>query len=219
MKDNKQFSSLEIVKLSWDMFKKNSTFLLIVGVIVLLMFVILPSSLKQIYNKSDSYTAKAIVDIFIYFIQFMNVLIELGLVFVALRLVKKRQTQVSDLFLRQNLFLKYLAASTINIIMISLGFIFLVIPGIILGIKFMFFPYFIIEGSGIIESLQKSFHLTSGLELDLFVFNIIMLLIIIAGILLFFVGLIVAIPLVFIATALLYDKLRTKFDLSQSPLK
>ncbi|UMZ74414.1 DUF975 family protein [Natranaerofaba carboxydovora] len=82
------------------------------------------------------------------------------------------------------------------------------IPGILLAIKLFFFDYFIVDKDmGIIESLKASFRLTKGRLLKLIVFFLAVVLINFGGILLLGIGLLVTMPISFLATAHVYKKL------------
>jgi uncharacterized membrane protein len=80
---------------------------------------------------------------------------------------------------------------------IILGALVLLLPSIYFGIRFMFYQAFIVDdNAGIVGSLEKSWKITKGQELPLFLLGLSMLGIIIAGILVFGIGLFVALPLI-----------------------
>ena len=93
----------------------------------------------------------------------------------------------------------YLIADLLFSLLLIVGLICFIIPGIYLYLRFQFFAQFIVdENAGIIESLKKSWNLTEGHELSLF------LLILIIGVVLFLVGLLVAYPLVIMSQCYVY---------------
>jgi len=92
--------------------------------------------------------------------------------------------------------------------MTFLGTLLLIVPGIILGIKFMFFSYFIVDkNAGIIESLEKSAELTKGSKTNIFLLALLLWLINAAGALCLGIGLIITMPLSMTAVAYVYRKL------------
>jgi len=100
------------------------------------------------------------------------------------------------------------AASLLYGLMVFLGTLLLIVPGIILGIKFMFFSYFIVDkNAGIIESFEKSAALTSGSKTNIFLLALLLWLVNAAGALCLGVGLVVTIPLSMVAVAYVYRKL------------
>ena len=100
------------------------------------------------------------------------------------------------------------AASLLYGLMVFLGTLLLIVPGIILGIKFMFFSYFIVDkNAGIIESFEKSAALTSGSKTNIFLLALLLWLVNAAGALCLGAGLVVTIPLSMVAVAYVYRKL------------
>ena len=78
---------------------------------------------------------------------------------------------------------------------------------IYLFIKTDFFSFFIIDkNQGIWESVKSSFIKTNGLEFELFIIYMITILITILGVLLFFIGLLFAIPFTWLILTLVYTQ-------------
>jgi hypothetical protein len=91
------------------------------------------------------------------------------------------------------------------------GALCLLLPALYFSIRFMFYRAFIVEdNAGIIESLKKSWRITEGHTLRLFLLGLTMLGIIIAGILLFIVGIFVALPLVELMYCCVFRKLNNQ---------
>lgn len=106
--------------------------------------------------------------------------------------------------------LTFFVAALLMGIAVSIGSIFLVIPGIYLSLRLQFFAAFIIEeDAGIIESFKKSWELTKGQVLQLFLVLLLMMGISIVGILLFVVGVFVAAPLNFMIYCAVFRQLNT----------
>ena len=92
----------------------------------------------------------------------------------------------------------YFIANIIMAIIVVIGCIFLIIPGIYLALRLQFFQAFIVEeDAGIIESLQRSWKMTKGNVMPLFWLMLSMIGIILLGIILFVIGIFVAIPVVY----------------------
>ena len=106
-----------------------------------------------------------------------------------------------------------LGMGLLTFIVVFIGFILFIVPGIIYGIKFMFAGYLIAEKTmGVIESLKKSSEITQGSKMNLFLFGILTALINVAGVLCLGVGLFITIPLTMVATAYIYRKLVPSID-------
>ncbi len=207
--ENKKFSSEEAIKFGWKTLKENLRFFLIIGALILIVALI-PGIGSDIYKKSNSATIKVISNVVSFFSQILSILIELGLVAITLKIFEKKEVKIHDLVSQYPLFFKYLLASILYSLIIFVGLFLFIIPGIIWGIKFQFFPYFIVEGEDIMDSLKKSSQITAGHKNDLFVFNLFLFLVALAGFLAFFVGILVAMPVASMATVFVYKKLRAE---------
>lgn len=92
-------------------------------------------------------------------------------------------------------FWKYLGASILLALAVAIGFVLLIVPGIILGLMFMFTTFVVIERElGPIDAMSESHRLTRGHKWRLFGFVLLLLLINVLGVLALVVGLLVSIP-------------------------
>ena len=104
----------------------------------------------------------------------------------------------------------YLIANILFSIAVCIGMVLLIIPGIYLYLRLQFFTAFIVEEDcGIIESLQKSWNMTQGQTLPLFLLLLTMIGTAIVGCILFFVGFFVAVPLIYMLQCYTFRKLNT----------
>ena len=104
----------------------------------------------------------------------------------------------------------YLIANILFSIAVCIGMVLLIIPGIYLYLRLQFFTAFIVEEDcGIIESLQKSWNMTQGQTLPLFLLLLTMIDTAIVGCILFFVGFFVAVPLIYMMQCYTFRKLNT----------
>jgi len=92
-------------------------------------------------------------------------------------------------------FWKYLGASILLTLAIAIGFLLLIVPGIIFGLMFMFTTFIVIEREfGPIDAMNESHRITRGHKWQLFGFVLVLLLINVLGVLALVVGLLVSIP-------------------------
>jgi uncharacterized membrane protein len=78
---------------------------------------------------------------------------------------------------------------------VAVGFVLLIVPGIIFGLMFMFATFIVIERElGPIDALSESHRLTRGYKWPLFGFVLLLLLVNVLGLLALIVGLLVSIP-------------------------
>ena len=95
-------------------------------------------------------------------------------------------------------------------IAVAIGIFLLIVPGIYLAIRLQFYSAYIVEEDcGIIESLQKNWDLTKGQGMPLFLLLLAMIGTAIVGCILFFVGLFVAVPLIYMMQCYTFRKLNT----------
>lgn len=88
--------------------------------------------------------------------------------------------------------------------MVVVGLLFLIVPGIYLGLKYQFFGYLIVDrGMGPFEALKESGRLTEGAKTDLFVFWLSLF----CGILVIMIvlGLLIALPIGLLMAAISED--------------
>lgn len=102
----------------------------------------------------------------------------------------------------------YLVASIIFTLIVAIGTALLVIPGIYLILRLQFFfASMVDENTGIIESFKRSWEITKGHTLKLFIILLIMILISIIGQMALLVGIFVAIPLTILMYGYIFRKL------------
>ena len=92
----------------------------------------------------------------------------------------------------------------------QIGFLLLVVPGIIVTFFAYFTSYFVAEGSGAVEGIQKSFSLVAANLGDALVLAILSILVIIVGVIALCVGIFVAAPVTFFAAAYAFRKFQSQ---------
>lgn len=102
----------------------------------------------------------------------------------------------------------FIIATLIYIIIILLGFALFIVPGFYLMLRLQFASAFIVEeDSGIIESLKRSWEITKGQGMQLFLLFLVMMLVFLVGFILVVVGIFVAIPVVYMMYCYTFRKL------------
>jgi uncharacterized membrane protein len=198
-----QFSKKEALKFGFNLTKKNILFFVGVFVIVV-VFSAFSSFLKIIVNPQ-----REPILYFIFYIALfvINMVIGIGVTKIALEFVDGKKPKFSDLWYYKPI-LNYFIASLIQGVIVTIGFILLIIPGIILSIRLYYTYYLIIDKNlGFVEAIKKSWAITRGNTWNLFFFGILIGLINILGALCLIVGLFVTVPLSLIALTFIYRKL------------
>ena len=104
--------------------------------------------------------------------------------------------------------LSFLVAYIVYNIIVIIGLALFVAPGIYLGLRLQFFYALMVDdNTGIIDSFKKSWSITKGHSLSLFILFLIMLLIYFIGSIALFVGIFIATPLTVLMYGYIYRKL------------
>lgn len=102
----------------------------------------------------------------------------------------------------------YIISYLLFILIVIVGCIFFIIPGIYLALRLQFFMAFIVEeNAGITDSLKMSWNITKGHAGDLFILWLAMIAICILGFILLVVGIFVAFPLIYMMYCYAFRKL------------
>jgi uncharacterized membrane protein len=102
-------------------------------------------------------------------------------------------------------FWKFLGASILFAIVIAIGFVLLIVPGIIFALMFMFTTFVVIDRElGPIEAMKESHRITYGHKWSLLGFTLLLVLINLLGAIALLVGLLVTIPVSSLAVAHAY---------------
>jgi uncharacterized membrane protein len=199
----KRFSMGEAIGFGWETMKGNIGFF--IGLLIV-AFIIqnIPSLLGGLTEKN-----LPVVSVFFYFGGWvLGLVVQLGLMKISIQFCDNIKGKLSDLFSAFHLLIKYILASILYFLIVLGGVILLIIPGVIWALKFMLYPYFIIDqGLGPIKALKASANATDGAKWDLFVFGIVLGLINFAGMLLLIVGLFATIPTSMVAFAYVFRTL------------
>lgn len=197
------FSKKEAIATGWQIFKKNWVFLVSVT-IVSLVISYLPTAVSGVW--SSRYPIRTTIFSIVFW--FVSVVISIGLIKISLNLVDGGEAGFDDLYAHWHLVWKYLLTQVVVGVIVVIGVILLIIPGIIFGIKLQFAPYLVIDKNlGPLAAIKASWALTRGSVVNLFLFGILIGLIYLLGIIVVGVGLLAAIPVTGLALAGVYRKL------------
>lgn len=106
------------------------------------------------------------------------------------------------------LLVKIIFASILLNILIGIGFILLIIPGIYFALRYCLVTYVLVDKNvGIMEAFDESSRLTQGVKWQLLLFGIVLGCVALAGFIVFIVGIIVALPIVMVAVTHAYRQL------------
>jgi len=206
----KIFSINEALYFGWATIKSNFGFFAKLSIIALpLIFV--PNIIAERVLEINTF-----LGIIVYIVGYvLSTLVLMGLIKIALIFYDYNKGQLKDLFSQHRLFFKYLLTYVLYALIVLGGMFLLIIPGIIWGIKFMFFSYFIIDKKlEPIEALKQSSAITRGTKWRLLAFLLVAGIMNMLGALLFLVGLFITIPITMLATAFIYRKLLAQIEVA-----
>lgn len=108
----------------------------------------------------------------------------------------------------------YIATSVLLSVIVILGMVLFIIPGIYLALRLQFASAFIVEeDAGIMESLKQSWKITEGQTMQLFLLMLVMIGIVLIGLIVFVVGIFFAIPIVYMMYCMTFRKLNTPLQI------
>ncbi len=201
----KSFSKREAFAVAWQTFKERPLF--IIGLFVITMVV--SSSMSSLANHSTG-GILMILNLIDFAVQ---ILLGMGMTLILIRVYDNVDTGYRDFFEPIPAFVSYIVATILTTIIISLGFLLLVIPGIVASIALMFVPYLIIDRNmGPIEAIKESVNLSKGHMWNLLILGLFIIAFNIVGALALGIGLIVTIPVSALAVVHVYRWLLSPKD-------
>ena len=201
------FSKKEAIDFGFELAKKNIVFFIGLFVIVVVISAVFNSLQFEAMARSGwpGYTVMNIVSFVV------NLIVGVGLIKITLEFVDKKKPKFKDLFYTKPLWYFFLG-TLIKTVITIVGFILLIIPGIVFAIRLQFVTYLIVDKNmHPVDAIKKSWDMTRGNTWNLFFFGIILCLINILGAILLLVGLFITVPLTMLATTFVYRKLLLQY--------
>jgi uncharacterized membrane protein len=207
--DQKKFDIGDSLSFGWDTFKANLGFL----ILVLLIFWVV-TGIFSIPNYFTRYGGP--IFIFNILSLVVSVFIAIAVVKISLCFLAGGPADFNDLYDGYPYFLDMLLGQILYGLIVLGGLILLIVPGIIWGLKYQFFPYLIIDKDmNAIDAIKGSGRMTMGEKGHLFLFWLAAAGINILGVIACGIGLFVTIPLTFLAHAHIYRRLEHAADAAQ----
>ena len=207
----KKFSKGEAIRFGWNTMKENFWFF--AGLLIFVFSLYLILGFVDGITKDQHPGIALMVNLVSLFLQ---LLIGMGIIRITLKCCDNEKGKFSDLFSGFPLLLKYFVGSIVYGAIVFLGFLLLIVPGVIWAIKYQFFTYLMVDqGLGPIAAIKKSGAVTKGSKWDLFTFGLLLGGINLLGVLCFLVGIFATIPTTMVAAAFVYRKLLAASDAAQ----
>ena len=199
------FSASDALGFGWRALKRDPV-LAIVGM------VIVPVCIQMVFEVFNSLipeemwpvSAALAIAAFV-----LELAVTLGIAGICLKICDGRPTGFRDLHAHIPQTLNYLISSILFGLLCIGGFIFLMLPGILLWLWLQFYTFPIVdEKLGPVAALKKSYAVTKGRLWRIFLFSLLLVFFNLLGLLLCGMGLLITVPVSFVAWAYLYRSLQ-----------
>lgn len=135
----------------------------------------------------------------------LSVFLSLGASRIGLNLVSGKEFSIGMLFQGGKKLLPAIGASLLFGLMVGIGCLFLIVPGIYLAMRYgLFLTAMVDRDLGVMESFQYSSSITTNNRMNLFLLSLLALVIIVAGCLALCVGMFFAIPVIWLSWIVAY---------------
>jgi len=209
-----EFKAAECIKFGWETFKKRPWFLigvtfLYLGITLVISNILAPFAVTFGDPRAGTPADFSLPRILVSLVQYV---IGTFLMMSVTALILKAHDGVETVTLsdawKPKLFLPYLLVTIATSIIIGIGFILLIVPGIIAMTMLFFASYIVIDkGMGAMDAIDESRTITKGNRMEIFFLFLMSLGVLILGTLALLVGLLVAAPVVYLATVHAYRTL------------
>ncbi len=189
----------EAIKFGWNAFKKNWPPFVLLAIV----YVIVNHIPRLFLDKSIPFFSPAdIVGLL------GGAVVGLAFTTLSLKVVDGKKVSFPDIFSSPGLLLRFVLVSVVYTVLTTIGFLLLVVPGIIILTRFIFAGYYVVDkNASFIDAFKKSWAVTRGKTIKLIFFQIYLLALLILGVITLGVGLLIAIPVISIALAYVYRKI------------
>jgi len=199
---NRDFNIKDAFNFGWEIFKKNKQILLILP---LVYFAVLIACSIILDLLKENFTLSLIANIF--YIA-LNILVSIGIIQIFFSLSRGGAVKIKDLFGGKKHFWRFAGGSILYGFIVGIGYLLLIIPGIIWQIKYGFFQYLIVDkGMNPMDAIKESGRITYGYKWKIFMVKILTVILFLVGVLFFGVGILVAYPVSLLAMVYAYRKL------------
>lgn len=199
----KTFSIKESIRYGW---KKTLS-----QPIIILYFLIAMAGtqfVEFLFNFIFSEASESITSIVGAILTIISIVFSIGMVRVVLNVYENKALKFENLYEDWRLIGWYILGGIINGLLVILGLVLLIIPGIFVAVRLSMWPYIMLEGeSNSIEAIKKSWKLTEGKVLKLIGLYLVQFLVVLLGIIALLVGVVIAMPVISLSLVFVYKKL------------
>jgi uncharacterized membrane protein len=136
-----------------------------------------------------------------------------GVYYAYLKAVRGEKVEIKDMFVFTRNYGSVLLAYLLTNFIIGIGMVMLIIPGIIFACKLAFVPYLVIDKNmNAMDALKKSWSMTDGYAMNIFLIGVMAFFIGIVGLIAFFVGIIIATMWIYAALASMFYAVESRIQ-------
>jgi hypothetical protein len=202
--NEKKFSKEAAIKFGWNRMKENLGFF-----IVYLIILSVITAFFSIFANAFSESLPSLSLLFSLGSWVVSIVSSIFVIKIGLKLYENDKIGSYDfLSFSSSLFFKFLLGYVLYTLLVVIGFILLIVPGVYLGIKYQYVQYLIVDKNmDVIEAFKESGKITDGHKWNLLLLVLMFLIIATLGAMALGVGLLVAIPIIIVAQAYVYKQL------------
>ncbi len=190
----------------WEVMKKYFFYLLLV---VILIGLVDGPSYSMKFNNDDFHMTVGMIFLLIFGLAYSFLLAPVFVYsskLIYIDAVRDKEIEFNKLLAGFQNYLNVILANLLKVALVTMGFLFLIIPGIIILCRLSFVSYLVMdEDLDPVQALERSWKLTKGIGWDIFAMGIISFFIWIAGLIVLIVGIFPAIVWTHSAFASMYQ--------------
>jgi uncharacterized membrane protein len=194
----------------WRQLWKYFGYLLLIGIIYYAISAVgsIPQIISQFaasYDITPVWLAFPFAIVSIVYSLFVANPLGYGVQFAFLKAARRDRLEVGDMFAAFKNYWSAVGCSFLVGIIVGVGFIFVIVPGIFLACKLAFVPYLVVDRKmGVGEAFSASWNMTRGHAWKVFLIGLLGIPIMIAGLIVFGIGAIISVMWISTAFASLY---------------
>ncbi len=191
----------------WRTFRRNTLFFVILLVILGIPLAVLGALVEGI-QPGGADPSRLFLEVALWILRALAFMV---IIVVSLSFLDRGAFDMERLKRMKPLFIPYIVGTFLLFSLVSVGLALLVVPGVYVAIRFQFTPYLIVDrGMGPIEAFKAAWSMTRGLGLELFLFLLSIVGLNILGAVPLGLGLLITVPVVFLAHAMVYRDLASQ---------
>lgn len=191
----------------WRTFRRNTLFFIVLLVVLGIPLAILGALVGKI-PPAGADPSRLFLELALWSLRGLAAMV---IIVVSLSFLDRGAFDMERLKGMKPLVIPYIVGTFLLFSLVSVGLALLVVPGVYVAIRFQFTPYLIVDrGMGPIEAFKAAWSMTRGLGLELFLFLLSIVGLNILGAVPLGLGLLITVPVVFLAHAMVYRDLASQ---------